>query len=89
MTDNREEITFIKVEANSFQELCDRLAELENENKFLKKQNNALKMRCSKYCLEISDLETEINDLKFTQKFLNSEEAGRRFAEELLGGASQ
>ena len=52
---------------------------------FLQKQNNALKMRCSKYCLQVSELESEIADMKFTQKMLNSEEAGRAFARELLG----
>ena len=58
---------------------------LVEENKFLDKQNRALKLRCSKYCLQISDLEAEIKDMKFTHKMLNSEEAGRAFAQELLG----
>ncbi|MBR3140055.1 MAG: hypothetical protein IKF11_04215 [Methanobrevibacter sp.] len=58
---------------------------LVKENKFLDKQNRALKLRCSKYCLQISDLEAEIKDMKFTHKMLNSEEAGRAFAQELLG----
>ena len=58
---------------------------LVKENKFLDKQNRALKLRCSKYCLQISDLEAEIKDMKFTHKMLNSEEAGRAFARDLLG----
>ena len=58
---------------------------LVKENKFLDKQNRALKLRCSKYCLQISDLEAEIKDMKFTHKMLNSEEAGRAFAQKLLG----
>ena len=58
---------------------------LVEENKFLDKQNRALKLRCGKYCLQISDLEAEIKDMKFTHKMLNSEEAGRAFAQELLG----
>ena len=32
-------------------------------------------------------LESEIKDMKFTRKYLTGEEAGRRFAESLLGGA--
>ena len=58
---------------------------LVKENRFLDKQNRALKLRCSKYSLRISDLEAEIKDMKFTHKMLNSEEAGRTFAQELLG----
>ena len=58
---------------------------LVKENKFLDKQNRALKLRCSKYCLQISDLEAEIKDMKFTHKMLNGEETGRVFAQELLG----
>lgn len=52
---------------------------------FLKRQNNALKMRCSKYSLEIKELNSEIQDLKFTKKYLTSEEAGKAFAREQLG----
>ena len=57
------------------------------DNDFLQRQNNALKMRCSKYCLENRKLQEEIADMKFTRKYLTSEEAGKRFAQELLGGA--
>ena len=66
MTDNRkllEELQTLKNENRS----------LKADNDFLQRQNNALKMRCSKYSLEIKDL--------------TSEEAGRQFAKELLGGA--
>jgi hypothetical protein len=48
---------------------------------------NALKMRCSDYSKKICELESEIADMRFTHKYLTSEEAGRKFAEELLGGA--
>lgn len=80
MTDNRkllEELQTLKNENHS----------LKVDNDFLQKQNRALKLRCGKYCLQISDLESEIQDMKFTRKYLTSEEAGRQFAKELLGGA--
>ena len=80
MTDNRkllEELQTLKKENHS----------LKVDNDFLQKQNRALKLRCGKYCLQISDLESEIQDMKFTRKYLTSEEAGRQFAKELLGGA--
>ena len=84
MTDNRE-LNIVQIEATGFQDLCNRIAELEKENEFLDKQNRALKLRCGKYSLRISDLESEITDMKFTHKMLNSEEAGKAFARELLG----
>ena len=59
--------------------------ELKARNDFLERQNKALKMRCSKYSLEITKLTSEIQDMKFTHQMLNSEEAGRTFARELLG----
>jgi hypothetical protein len=80
MTDNRkllEELQTLKNENHS----------LKVDNDFLQKQNRALKLRCGKYCLQISDLESEIQDMKFTRKYLTSEETGKRFAQELLGGA--
>ena len=55
------------------------------DNDFLQRQNTALKMRCSKYCLKVKDLESEIADMKFTRNYLTSEEAGKTFARELLG----
>ena len=61
--------------------------QLKVDNDFLEKQNRALKLRCGKYCLENRKLQEEIQDMKFTRKYLTSEEAGRRFAQELLGGA--
>lgn len=44
--------------------------ELKTELEFLRKQNRALKMRCSDYCLRNQKLEDEIADLKFTRNFL-------------------
>ena len=69
-------------ELTYFKELS---VEYEDEINFKTRQNNALKLRCSSYSLRIGKLETEITDMKFTQKMLNSEEAGRAFARELLG----
>jgi hypothetical protein len=66
-------------------EVLEELYALRDENYFLKRQNNALKIRCSDYSLRIGELETEIADMKFTRKYLTSEEAGRAFARELLG----
>ena len=60
---------------------------LKIDNDFLQRQNSALKMRCSKYAIENKELTDEIEDLRFTHKYLTSEEAGKRFAQELLGGA--
>ena len=85
MTDTRElkldevleELYFLREENQS----------LKIDNDFLEKQNRALKLRCGKYCLENRKLQEEIQDMKFTRKYLTSEEAGRRFAQELLGGA--
>ena len=109
MTEN-DNLTYVKIEAKGFQDICNKLAELEKQNKelileahetvkeleekideltidndFLQRQNNALKMRCSNYCLQVRDLESEIADMKFTRKYLTSEEAGKAFARELLG----
>ena len=60
---------------------------LKIDNDFLKRQNSALKLRCSKYSITITELESEIADMRFTRKYLTSEEAGKAFAQELLGGA--
>ena len=72
-----EELYFLREENQS----------LKIDNDFLEKQNRALKLRCGKYCLENRKLQEEIQDMKFTRKYLTSEEAGSRFAQELLGGA--
>lgn len=59
--------------------------QLKVDNDFLQKKNRALKLRCGKYSLEIKELQDEIADLRFTHKYLTSEEAGRAFPRELLG----
>ena len=55
------------------------------DNDFLQKQNAACKLRCGKFAIQVRELESEIADMKFVHKMLNSEEAGRAFARELLG----
>ena len=61
--------------------------QLKVDNDFLQKQNAACKLRCGKFAIQVRELESEIADMKFVHKMLNSEEAGKRFAQELLGGA--
>ena len=78
MTDNRKLLEELQTLKNEIQSL-------KVDNDFLQRQNRALKLRCGKYSLRISDLESEITDMKFTHKILNSEEAGKAFARELLG----
>ena len=69
------------------QELRESVQDLKLDNDFLRRQNTALKMRCSKFAIENRKLSEEITDMKFTRKYLTSEEAGKAFARELLGGA--
>ena len=58
---------------------------LKIDNDFLQRQNSACKLRCSKLSIQVRELESEIADMRFTRKYLTSEEAGRQFARELLG----
>ena len=44
--------------------------ELKVDNEFLEKQNKALKLRCGKYCIQVSELETENRDMKLAQKLI-------------------
>ena len=59
--------------------------DLTNKINFQKRQISALKFRCSDLSKRNTALESEITDMKLTHKMLNSEEAGRAFAQELLG----
>lgn len=68
-------------------ELLSEHRDLTESNSFYKRQISALKFRCSDYSKKITKLESEIADMRFTRKYLTSEEAGRQFAKELLGGA--
>lgn len=88
MTQNTENI--VEIDSKSFADMCKQIIELEEENKslkvdndFLQRQNNALKMRCSKYAIENRELTDEINDLRFTHKYLTAEEAGHQLARSL------
>jgi hypothetical protein len=65
-------------------EVLEELYSLRDENSFLKRQNTALKIRCSNYCLKVKNLENEIADMKFTRNYLTSEEAGKQLARELI-----
>ena len=58
-----------------------------NHSEEISKQNFILKQRCRQLTAENQTLKLEIKDMKFTRNFLTSEEAGKRFAEDLLGGA--
>ena len=82
--ENRDNLTLDEV-LNELYQLREENHNLKVDNDFLQRQNRALKLRCGKYSLRISDLESEITDMKFTHKMLNSEEAGKAFARELLG----
>ena len=60
---------------------------LKEELTYFKAKNFSLVKQCQKLASRNQKLECEIADLRFTHKYLTSEEAGRKFAEELLGGA--
>ena len=49
---------------------------------FLKRQNTALKMRCSKYCLENHELRKKIADMEFTSRLLGEPMTESDIAEE-------
>ena len=92
MKTEQKELDFIKVDTQSFIEMCEKIETLEKtieeiteENTYFKARNLALATRCRDLAQENHDLAVEIKDMKFTHKMLNSEEAGRAFARELLG----
>ena len=70
-------------------EVLEELHALRDENYFLKRQSNDLKMSCSDYSLRITKLENELSDIKhmsmwgFADKYCNDdelEEAGHALA---------
>ena len=99
MNENSENI--IKLDINSFVSMCQKIETLtatneqlmdENEtlfetNELLIKDIRDIKAKCSELAKENQALKLEIKDMKFTRNFLTSEDAGRKFAESLLGGA--
>ena len=87
MTDTNFEIQNLKLDEvlNELWYLREENQSLKIDNDFLQRQNTACKLRCSKYALQVRELESEIADMKFTRNYLTSEEAGKAFARELLG----
>ena len=85
----REENSALKVDNDFLQQENRRLLtehrDLRDETQWQNRQITALKFRCSDYSRKIQKLESEIADMRFTRKYLTSEEAGRAFARELLG----
>ena len=69
------------------QQLKEENQRLKVDNDFLERQNALLKERCHKLGLENSCLEREIQDMKFTRKYLTSEDAGKAFARSLGVGS--
>ena len=99
MNENNENI--IKLDIKSFVDMCQKIETLTAQNEQLKDENETLfetnellikeirdiKAKCSELSKENISLKLEIKDMKFTRNFLTSEDAGKRFAESLLGGA--
>ena len=84
MTETREHLNIDEV-MDELQHLKEENRLLQLDNEFLQRQNNACKIRCSRYAIENQQLRDEIADLRFTHNYLTSEEAGKAFARELLG----
>ena len=91
MSDN---IDFIKVDTQSFIDMCEKIETLEKqnqeiseENTYFKARNLSLATRCRDLAKENHALQVEIQDMKFTRNYLTSEEAGRQLARELTGRA--
>ena len=83
MTENNLELIYIDGVSYSINELRGYIESCEE----LCEQNFILKQRCRTLTAENESLKLEIKDMKVTRNYLTSEEAGKRFAEELLGGA--
>ena len=78
----------VKIEAKGFQDLCNYIAELEENNKFLKHQNEILKIHEERLVEENEELRNKLNNVTLWD--LSDEEqerAGKAFAQELLRGA--
>lgn len=66
-------------------DLEDKVNDLSSENTHFKAKNLALVKRCRELSKANSEMSLEIKDMKFTKRYLTSEEAGKAFARELLG----
>ena len=72
-------------EYTSVKDVIQKNEELHAQIEFLQKQNSALRFRCATYSRKNMELEAEIRDMKFTRDYLTSEDAGKAFAQDLLG----
>ena len=77
----------IKIDIKSFVDMCQKIETLTSENEALKDENETLFETNEDLIKEIRKLKKDLQDMKFTRNYLTSEEAGRKFAESLLGGA--
>ena len=64
--------------------LSDELTYFKEYSADLEEDVHSLKERCRTLSSENLKLSSEISEMRFTRKYLTSEEAGRQFAEELL-----
>lgn len=76
-------------ELTYFKERCVDLEEevndLQSENTHFKAKNLALVKRCRELAKANQKMSVEIKDMKFTRDYLTSEDAGKAFAQDLLG----
>ena len=78
---NNFELYEIEGETYSLEEIKG-FIEASKKTAFLKRQNTALKMRCSKYCLENHELHKKIADMEFTSRLLGKPMTESDIAEE-------
>ena len=76
------EITYFKERCVDLEEEANNLS---SELLHFKSKSLAFMERCRDLSKENEALKLEIKDMKFTRKYLTSEEAGKAFARELLG----
>lgn len=80
MNKENRELNFVKIEATGFQDLCNRIAELEAENSKLILENERLTRMKNGLKLNNSKLTQERNDL-IDENFKRIEESNRLFGE--------
>ena len=86
MTQNTENRLKIDEVLEELYHLREENQDLRIENNFLRRQNGALKISCSENSQRLCELETEVNELRFTNKTLlrpmtDSDYAEERFME--------